>query len=173
MPALTSIACRQSMPAFTSPGTSGSTKPHEWTITRQLARVRPVEEQLVPGLHDLLVHPRRHERPLLETHVLVKEHAVRESFLGEEDFQMHDGEARIGQDHVLDPVGIEGHAYEHVFVAAERVHLLEWRDAGPGEEALLVRGLLALVPVALERDTAAVELDQVGLGMLQPCRPVP
>ena len=51
---------------------------------------------------------------------------------------------------------------------ADGVHLLEWGDAGPAEEALLVRGVLAGRAVGLEGDAPAVKLDEFLAAMLVP-----
>ena len=122
----------------------------------------------MPGLHDLPVHGRRHERPALESHILEKPDRVGKTLLLEEHLQMHDGERRISHDHVLHPVRVVDHAHEHVLMAAHGVHLLEGGHARPAEVAVLLRGLPTLLAVSLERDAAAVHVHQMGLDALLP-----
>ena len=81
---------------------------------------------------------------------------------------MHDGQIGEGHDHVLDPVGVEGHADQAILVAADGVHLLEGAATGPGEVALLVGGEGFGIPVVVEGDAAGVVVQQVGFDKLLP-----
>ena len=120
--------------------------------------------------NDVLVHRRGHEGLLLEAHVLVEPRAVGQAFLREEDLHQADRQVRVDRAHVLDPIGVQGHAHEHVLVAADGVHALEDVDAAPAEVDLAFGGPAAGVAVGLEVDPPAVQrgVRQARAGVLLP-----
>ena len=98
------------------------------------------------------VHLRRHERTVLEPHILEKPDSVRQPLAFEQYLPHADAHVGIGSAHIEHPLRIERHAHQVVFVPAKRVDRFEDVDAGPAEEAPLLPADPAGAPVALKID---------------------
>ena len=133
---------------------------------RQAVLLGPAEGLDVGRLDNLFVHSGRHKGAALIAHVLVIPDTVRVAFLLKQDFLELDSQVRVSFGHIPHPVRVQGHAHQHIFVAAHRMHALKDVDAAPHKEPSGVCGGFFCVAVGLEVDAAGIRLQQEGFDFL-------
>ena len=109
-------------------------------------------------MDDCIVHGGRHKGASLVAHVLIIPDSVWIAFLIKQHSLQIDGELGVGLCHVRDPVRVQCHAHQHIFMAADGMDAFKYVDATPDKKSPCFGRLSFCIAVCLKVNPARLRL---------------